>query len=460
MREDLLPDYVFNSSGIKFLNPAKQLPNNDVLIKNDNNSSKDNTEEPSTSSYLFYVKVTTTMNAQLDEEIDLPELGEILGVISIQDKLYYQGESLSRKVKGIFPKNFVTKLDDHDINDHSTKSPMCDNQELETSSSGPSPLPPSFSPPALPPIDNNFSDKFQYLYSNENKNYDEQIDDLPPSYESTMLNQPVAYGYVNDMFNEMEPYGRVLYDFEAQDQSELSLHKNQIVRLIRYYDQDWMEGEINGQIGFFPRSYISVIVDCKQTNEQQDSSKQDTKYPVEQNQVIAIDFPKDTYAKVLYDFEGEMEQDLKIKSGDIITLLRRFTSTDWIEAQDSNGNIGFVHLNFCQQIQQNVINNESCKLESNSESYYPRLSGDFSEKPSEYSNLDEKTKIKPQRRAPLAPRGNVFPTFNQFLIQEKQEHYQFEIDGNESATNATSTKTNPKNQKQSQVTEFILNFKL
>ncbi|OTF79308.1 hypothetical protein BLA29_011375, partial [Euroglyphus maynei] len=167
-------------------------------------------------------------------------------------------------------------------NDRNETDVSCDiRQDSDNSSIGHSPVPPSFSPPPPPNILDflsRFNIESNKIDADENLQQQQQqpgCKDLPPSYEAAMMAsaqlQPVAYGYANYMFNEMEPYGRALYDFDAQDDSELSLRQNQIVRLIRHYDQDWMEGEINGRIGFFPRSYISVIVDCKDQN---DSSPQ------------------------------------------------------------------------------------------------------------------------------------------------------------------------------------------
>lgn len=40
--------------------------------------------------------------------------------------------------------------------------------------------------------------------------------------------------------------------------SELGLNKGDIVRIHRYIDANWIEGERNGRIGIFPTSYVQV----------------------------------------------------------------------------------------------------------------------------------------------------------------------------------------------------------
>ena len=173
LRNDLLPDFIFDPRGIRVKNftskhsiddnidntveKQKIVPNESLQPEQNNNNVVNTTKNK----YLFYVKVIKTMEAQLDQEIDLPELDEILGVIKENDKLYYEGESLSRKIRGIFPKNFVVKTDvSNDLienlthnNQLSNPDSSCDiHQDSDNSSIGRSPVPPSFSPPPPPDI--------------------------------------------------------------------------------------------------------------------------------------------------------------------------------------------------------------------------------------------------------------------------------------------------------------------
>ncbi|GFR63562.1 dynamin-binding protein [Elysia marginata] len=61
---------------------------------------------------------------------------------------------------------------------------------------------------------------------------------------------------------EIMPYAQVLYSFEAQGRSELSIQEGQIVTLIRHVDADWTEGEVDGKQGLFPTSFVDIVVDC------------------------------------------------------------------------------------------------------------------------------------------------------------------------------------------------------
>jgi len=50
---------------------------------------------------------------------------------------------------------------------------------------------------------------------------------------------------------------RALYDFAAQDSTELALRKGDIVNIIKK-GQDWWEGECNGRRGLFPGNYVEM----------------------------------------------------------------------------------------------------------------------------------------------------------------------------------------------------------
>jgi len=56
-----------------------------------------------------------------------------------------------------------------------------------------------------------------------------------------------------------KPSCRVLFDFEAENASELDLKENEIVTLLKQVDENWFEGEVNGKSGFFPTNYVEVI---------------------------------------------------------------------------------------------------------------------------------------------------------------------------------------------------------
>uniref|UniRef100_A0A7E4VN78 SH2 domain-containing protein n=1 Tax=Panagrellus redivivus TaxID=6233 RepID=A0A7E4VN78_PANRE len=104
----------------------------------------------------------------------------------------------------------------------------------------------------------------------------------------------------------------VLYKFTAQTSRELSLNRGDVVRVHREIDNNWIEGERNGQIGIFPVSYV-------QMDEDPSTSR---------NRVRA-----------LYPFQARNRNELSLKKDEILRR-RRDIDANWIEGTNSKGQIG------------------------------------------------------------------------------------------------------------------------
>eukprot|EP00055_Hartaetosiga_balthica_P018691 m.135160 g.135160 ORF g.135160 m.135160 type:complete len:343 (+) comp9857_c0_seq1:48-1076(+) len=50
-----------------------------------------------------------------------------------------------------------------------------------------------------------------------------------------------------------------VFDFEAENEGELSFKEGQKIKIIQRLDENWLEGEIDGRSGMFPDNYVEVI---------------------------------------------------------------------------------------------------------------------------------------------------------------------------------------------------------
>lgn len=50
-----------------------------------------------------------------------------------------------------------------------------------------------------------------------------------------------------------------LYPYEAQNDDELTFHKDAVINVLSKEDASWWKGEVNGQVGVFPMNYVGPL---------------------------------------------------------------------------------------------------------------------------------------------------------------------------------------------------------
>uniref|UniRef100_H3A418 RING-type E3 ubiquitin transferase n=1 Tax=Latimeria chalumnae TaxID=7897 RepID=H3A418_LATCH len=103
------------------------------------------------------------------------------------------------------------------------------------------------------------------------------------------------------------PCGKALYNYEGKEPGDLKFNKGDIIILRRKVDENWYHGELKGNHGFFPASYIQCIKPLPQPPPQ---------------------------GKALYDFEvKDKDQDkdcLTFSKDEVLTVIRR-VDDNWAE---------------------------------------------------------------------------------------------------------------------------------
>ncbi|XP_014894452.1 endophilin-A2 isoform X1 [Poecilia latipinna] len=84
----------------------------------------------------------------------------------------------------------------------------------------------------------------------------------PPAYSAAAQAQypppPVKRPSVKS--KPREPTCKALYDFVPENDGELGFYEGEIITLLRQIDENWLEGKLRGQTGYFPNNYVEVLV--------------------------------------------------------------------------------------------------------------------------------------------------------------------------------------------------------
>ncbi|KAL3066134.1 hypothetical protein OYC64_016140 [Pagothenia borchgrevinki] len=86
------------------------------------------------------------------------------------------------------------------------------------------------------------------------------ITSVPLSWPET----PTTNGFIHQSELLDQPCCRSLYGFEPENQGELGFKEGDIIILTNQIDENWYEGMIHGEAGFFPISYVEVLVPLPQ----------------------------------------------------------------------------------------------------------------------------------------------------------------------------------------------------
>lgn len=363
--------------------------------------------------------VKTKLEAQLSEELDL-EMGETIVVTEILNDGWCKGYKENGK-EGIFPEGFITYQENEATDKVDKTLPTMSTHTVSND---------SFPASA---ISGKIYKDFGEHFSNANQSIPE---DPAPSYEDLFPDPTLPKIQVSTDYHPLglKPYAITLYPFNSQFPNELSFEAGEVIELVRHIDNEWAEGTIDAVKGIFPISYVNVIVDCIES----------------QNDVDCDDAPKtqddlkiDDQVKVLFKFDAQMDGDINVSESEIVTIVE-ITDTNWVKVKNKSGDIGLCPRSYL-----------STEFEAQNEIFHDALE-DFvvirsqKEKPVEKEIEKKKRLSEPHRPAPPAPTPGRIPL-------QKQNNQDVPV--TEETDKSSSAKQKKVDQRQNVITELYLTEK-
>ena len=54
---------------------------------------------------------------------------------------------------------------------------------------------------------------------------------------------------------------KALFDYNSAEPGDLSFNTGDVIKVHKKIGEDWIEGELNGQVGMFPSAYVEMVED-------------------------------------------------------------------------------------------------------------------------------------------------------------------------------------------------------
>lgn len=126
----------------------------------------------------------------------------------------------------------------------------------------------------------------------------------------------------------------VKYNYQAQQQDELSLAKGSRILILEKSNDGWWRGQSGNNQGWFPSNY---------TQEEGDADDTLHTYAMAENVLDIV--------VALYSFSSNNDQELSFEKGDRLEILDRPASDpEWYKARNGLGQVGLVPRNYLQEL--------------------------------------------------------------------------------------------------------------
>ncbi|XP_026227693.1 SH3 domain-containing protein 21 isoform X2 [Anabas testudineus] len=145
----------------------------------------------------------------------------------------------------------------------------------------------------------------------------------------------------------------VVYAYGPINEDELELIVGETIEIIREIEDGWWMGIKNGKVGAFPSNFVKEIFVAPKDKHSELKARpklSDAAFNKERASLRIKAKNVVEYCKVMFDYKAKTEDELDLKKGDVVVILKKETEDEgWWEGE-LNGRCGFFPDNFVMPI--------------------------------------------------------------------------------------------------------------
>ncbi|XP_023202663.1 SH3 domain-containing protein 19-like [Xiphophorus maculatus] len=163
------------------------------------------------------------------------------------------------------------------------------------------------------------------------------IEDLNQSdFQSILPVQPAELKEQPDPPAVSGPRCVALFDYEGEDDDELTFSQGDVIGLLELVGEEWGRGQIHGRTGIFPLNFMEVVEPLPEPTPGE-TSKQEAAETGETESSATLKQPSelktDEWVMALFDFPGQTADDLSFQKGALIQV------TEHVDAEWRRGRL-------------------------------------------------------------------------------------------------------------------------
>ena len=136
-----------------------------------------------------------------------------------------------------------------------------------------------------------------------------------------------------------------LYDFQGRKpDGELDFTAGETIRVTEKINDEWLRGEIGGQIGAFPCNFVDISVDIVNKLPHSEAKARNN----ESEESGTTHSERILYCKGIFDYNSDVQGDLSFNAGDVIQVLKK-VGDEWIEGE-LNGRVGMFPVAYVEMV--------------------------------------------------------------------------------------------------------------